>query len=252
MTTQVAISWYNSRLKITWLEKTDLLGGRHREKKKMEQRNVIEASKYLTLNNCFPIFNDNVNSGDGVTTKDAHSLSECGRESINKTREVGVWERDGDVGKRREKSRKVQKFKVVPQPPTPTHASERNTQKYSSSPSIHPPRSAVFLFCLSKETSFVITRNAPQFCQLLRSSTKRKLFWRKSQFRHVVLAIITHSRNLHPIQSQSIGIKVDYKFMRRNFVQPPHVLSVFLFPSSLTSPFAAYLLPKKKSLTDWR
>lgn len=35
-----------------------------------QQRNVIEASKYLTLTIVFPMFDDNVNSGDDVTTRE--------------------------------------------------------------------------------------------------------------------------------------------------------------------------------------
>lgn len=142
-----------------------------------------------------------------------------------------MWERDGDVGKRREKSRKVQEFKATP--PTPTHASKRSTQKCSSSPSIHPPRSAFLLFCLSEETSFVITRNAPQFRQLLRSSTtaQRESFSDESRNSGTLCWRLLRVRvTFHSIQSQSIDIKVDYEFMRRNFIQPPHVLSFFPFP----------------------
>lgn len=160
----------------------------------------------------------------------------------------------GKRRRRRKKKRKVSKGSKVQ-----GHAAHPNTRKRREHTKmfffLHPPSTLGFFpfLCLSKETSFVITRNAPQFRQLLRSSsTKRKLFRRKSQFRHVVLAIITRSRNL-----PSDTVSIDWHQSRlqiyeTKFHSATERALIFPFSSSLTSPFVVYLLLEKKSLTDWR
>lgn len=74
------------------------MGGGGAERSWKQQRNVIEASKHLTLTIVFLIFNDNVNNGDGGTTIECLSIDTRGNFSTSSCSPT---------------SRKVQRFKVA-------------------------------------------------------------------------------------------------------------------------------------------